>query len=101
MGRAELEAIYWNTGNAMDGMMDAPDTFRPGETGETTQELLDRTGDALACLPATGRIVVVAHGGPIGMTRMQLEGCAIADLPGLITQPGSIVTFSSTSSLTR
>lgn len=94
-------AIYSGTGNAMDGMIDAPDTFRPGGTGETTKELLHRTVEALSCLPTANRIVVITHGGPIAITRMQLEGCSFADLPGLITPPGSIVTLKTTSSVTR
>lgn len=42
-------AIYRSTGNAMDGMITAPDSFRPGG-GETTTELADRTLDAIARL---------------------------------------------------
>lgn len=56
-------AIYRSTGNAMDGMITAPDSFRPGG-GETTTELADRISDAIARLTAQ-RIVIVTHGGPI------------------------------------
>ena len=55
-------AIYRSTGNAMDGMITAPDSFRPGG-GETTTELADRTLDEIARLTAR-RVAVVTHGGP-------------------------------------
>jgi broad specificity phosphatase PhoE len=47
----------------MDGIIDAPDTFRPGG-GETTFELAARVTAAATALPE-GRGIVVAHGGPI------------------------------------
>lgn len=56
-------AIYRATGSAMDGMIDAPDSFRPGG-GETTDELAARAAAALAACPS-GRVIVVSHGGPI------------------------------------
>ena len=55
--------IYRTSGNAMDGMIDAPASFRPGG-GETTAELAARAVAALAGLPP-GRTLVVAHGGTI------------------------------------
>jgi len=55
--------IYRESGNAMDGMIDAPGSFRPGG-GETTAELAARAVAALANLPP-GRTLVVAHGGTI------------------------------------
>nr|WP_310525493.1 histidine phosphatase family protein [Polymorphobacter sp.] len=55
--------IHRATGDAMDGMIDAPDHFRPGG-GETTTELANRAVTAFATLPP-GRVAVVAHGGPI------------------------------------
>ncbi len=57
------QAIYRTSGNAMDGMIDAPASFRPGG-GETTAELAARAVAALADLPR-GRTLVVAHGGTI------------------------------------
>ncbi len=56
-------AIYRATGNAMDGMIDAPGTFRPGG-GETTDELAERAHAAMLALPK-GSGIVVTHGGPI------------------------------------
>lgn len=56
-------AIYRASGNAMDGMIDAPDSFRPGG-GETTFELATRITAAMASLPE-GQGIVVTHGGPI------------------------------------
>jgi len=56
-------AIYRASGNAMDGMIEAPDKFRPGG-GETTLELAVRVATALTGLPE-GRGIVVTHGGPI------------------------------------
>lgn len=56
-------AIYRATGNAMDGMIDAPESFRPGG-GETTRELAVRSVAAWLRLPA-GNGIVVSHGGPI------------------------------------
>lgn len=56
-------AIYRATGSAMNGMIDAPDSFRPGG-GETTDELAARAAAALAACPP-GRVIVVTHGGPI------------------------------------
>ena len=46
-------AIYRATGNAMDGMIDAPDRFRPGG-GETTAELMMRVQKAMDTLPKSG-----------------------------------------------
>ena len=70
-------AIYRATGNAMDGMIDAPDRFRPGD-GETTTELADRVAAAFARLP-TGRIAIVTHGGPIAALRGRQQGLAVRD----------------------
>ena len=79
-------AIYRKTGNAMDGMIDAPDTFRPGG-GETTGELADRVIAAFACLPA-GRVAVVSHGGPIAALRGRQGQLAISTWPTLIPAYG-------------
>lgn len=82
-------AIHRATGHAMDGMINAPQTFRPGGDGETTQELINRIGAALADLPGAGVIVLVCHGGPIAAARMLVEGKLIADIPGLTTPTAS------------
>ena len=65
----------------MDGMIDAPDSFRPG--GETTTEMLDRIALALSRLPAD-RVAVVTHGGPVAAARWLDAGLAVSMLPTLI-----------------
>lgn len=80
------DAIYRATGNAMDGMIDAPDHFRPGD-GETTMELARRSLAAFDTLPA-GRVLVVTHGGPIAAILGTRQGVAVRDWPGLVPPPG-------------
>lgn len=82
-------AIYRATGSMMDGMIDDPDRFRPGETGETTGELIARIRSALALLPQARRIVVVSHGGPIAVARLVQSGAAISALAAQIIPPGA------------
>jgi len=65
-------AIYRASGNAMDGMIDAPGTFRPGG-GETTLELARRIMNAWQNLPA-GSGVVITHGGPIAALLGHTQG---------------------------
>lgn len=65
-------AIYRASGNAMDGMIEAPGTFRPGG-GETTLELAERIMNAWRSLPA-GSGVVITHGGPIAALLGQTRG---------------------------
>lgn len=84
-------AIYRASGNAMDGMIDAPDTFRPGG-GETTCELAARAATAFARLPE-GSGVVVAHGGPIAALLGQHRGFAPRDWLNLVPPPGAWVRF--------
>lgn len=79
-------AIYRYTGNAMDGMIDAPATFRPGG-GETTDELAQRAMTALATLP-NGRIALITHGGPIAAILGTINGLPVADWPSLVPRPG-------------
>src|SRR3546814_6400136 len=57
-------AIYRETGSAMDGMIEAPDSFRPGG-GETTHELGERVHTSWRTLLLGGLTVVITHGGPI------------------------------------
>lgn len=83
--------IYRATGNAMDGMIEDPNGFRPGETGETTGELIDRVQRALDQLPRHERIVVISHGGPITAARMMLTGGDISDLAAQIIPQGTFV----------
>lgn len=82
-------AIYRASGNAMDGMIDAPDTFRPGG-GETTFELAARVAAAASALPE-GRGVVVAHGGPIAALLGQQRGLAPREWLALVPRLGGAV----------
>ncbi len=83
--------IYRATGNAMDGMIDAPTTFRPGG-GETTAELAQRAMAAFAALP-NGRIAVITHGGPIAAIMGTINGSPVRDWPSLVPRPGNTVEF--------
>jgi alpha-ribazole phosphatase len=85
--------IYRDTGNAMDGMLTAPDTFRPGG-GETTRELIDRIARAVNALPDVASIVVVAHGGPIAAVKLCVCGLPVAQMPQLIPKCGEVTTVS-------
>lgn len=82
-------AIYRETGNAMDGMIDDPAGFRPGG-GETTMELAARSLDAMNGLPLR-RVLVVTHGGPIAAILGTLSGAPVRDWPGLVPAPGGCV----------
>lgn len=83
-------AIYRTTGNAMDGMIDAPDTFRPGGIGETTQQLIDRIATALARVPRKGRVVIITHGGPIACARATQMTDEIATIAELVPPTASV-----------
>ncbi|MGC6401077.1 histidine phosphatase family protein [Sphingomonas sp. FW199] len=82
-------AIYRATGNAMDGMIDTPDSFRPGG-GETTFELADRVALARQRLPG-GRGIVVTHGGPIAALIGRDRGALATDWPALVPPCGGSV----------
>ena len=84
------DAIWRETGNAMDGMIADPAGFRPGG-GETTAALAARAWSAWEDLPSDGHILVVAHGGPIAVVRMRLAGADYPALVGFIPSPGEIV----------
>jgi broad specificity phosphatase PhoE len=58
------DEIWATTGDAMNGMIDAPDSYRPGG-GETTAELAARVLDWFQGLAPDAAAVAVAHGGPI------------------------------------
>jgi len=85
-------SIYRETGNAMDGMLTAPEQFRPGD-GETTAELVLRIRKAMAILPRRRCVVVISHGGPIACARAAAEGLVLRDLATVIPPAGSIVRF--------
>lgn len=80
-------AIYRETGDAMDGMIDDPDGFRPGG-GETTSELAMRARDAFQRLP-DGRTMVVTHGGPIAAIAGSLSRLPPRDWLALVPALGA------------
>ena len=82
-------AIYRASGNAMDGMIDAPEVFRPGG-GETTCELAARVNAALSALPQ-GSGIVITHGGPVAALLGQERGLAPRDWLKLVPPIGSSV----------
>jgi broad specificity phosphatase PhoE len=84
-------AIYRETGDAMNGMIDSPESFRPGG-GETTSELAERAKTAAAALPA-GRTIVVTHGGPIAALRGTAAGLPPREWLALVPQSGQAVAF--------
>jgi broad specificity phosphatase PhoE len=81
-------AIYRATGNAMDGMVDNPAGFRPGDDGETTAELVRRTLVAMRKIPSGKSVVIISHGGPIAAARMLADQGRFEDLAQLIIRPG-------------
>jgi broad specificity phosphatase PhoE len=81
------EAIWRAEGDAMDGMLDAPDSFRPGG-GETTDELAARVLDWWQELPGHAAVLVVAHGGPIGALAGSLLGQAPREWLAHVPKPG-------------
>jgi broad specificity phosphatase PhoE len=85
-------AIYRASGNAMDGMIDAPDSFRPGG-GETTFELAARVIAATAALPE-GSGIVVTHGGPIAALLGQQRQLAPRDWLALVPPFGGTAAVS-------
>lgn len=85
-------AIYRATGNVMDGMIDAPDSFRPG-CGETTAELAMRIRQAMDDLPKQERIVIISHGGPIASAVAMRTGATLKQLALLIPGTGSVTTL--------
>jgi broad specificity phosphatase PhoE len=84
--------IYRTSGNAMDGMIDAPGEFRPGG-GETTFELADRATAAYERLPG-GNGVVVTHGGPIAALFGRRQNLPVTDWLTLVPPCGSLIVVS-------
>jgi broad specificity phosphatase PhoE len=82
-------AIYRASGAAMDGMIDAPDEFRPGG-GETTTELAQRAAAAYAALPTTGTTLIITHGGPIAAILGMQRGLQPRDWLTLVPPHGGI-----------
>lgn len=82
-------AIYRTTGNAMDGMIDAPGEFQPGG-GETTWELSDRAIKALYRLPP-GSGVVVTHGGTIAALLGRQRNLPVTGWSALVPPYGDLI----------
>ncbi len=86
-------AIHDETGDAMMGMVDDPDGWRPPD-GETTFELRDRVIAWYRELPTAGNLVAVCHGGPIAVLLGTLGGVPVSAWPRLIPPPGDTITVS-------
>lgn len=84
------EAIYEEVGDAMQGLIHEPDTYRP-PGGETTNELRDRALSWYVRRPTGGLVVAVTHGGPIAAIRGSLAGKNPVDWVDLIPPQGSFV----------
>ncbi|MEM7586245.1 MAG: histidine phosphatase family protein [Acidobacteriota bacterium] len=82
--------IYAETGDAMNGMLDEPDSWRPAG-GETTYEVRDRVLTWYRGLPADSLTVAASHGGPIATLRGVLAGLPVHDWPRLIPAWGETV----------
>jgi broad specificity phosphatase PhoE len=67
------DAIHARVGDAMNGIIDAPGTYRPGG-GETTAELARRALSWFLSLPDGAAVLAAAHGGPIGALAGTLLG---------------------------
>ena len=67
------DAIYTETGDAMNGFIDEPETFAP-PGGETTSQVRERVMAWYGRLPTSGTIVAVTHGGPIMALLGTLQG---------------------------
>jgi alpha-ribazole phosphatase len=85
-------AIYRATGNAMDGMVEDPDDFRPGG-GETTRAVATRVENAIRNLPNVARVIIISHGGPIACVAAAQAGASLKHLASFIPATGSITTL--------
>lgn len=88
--RRPWDDIYAEVGDAMNGLIDAPETYRP-PGGETTFELRDRVMGWHARRPTDGLVLVVAHGGPIAAIRGVLAGRPVREWLALVPPPGGVV----------
>lgn len=84
------DGLHAETGDAMMGMLTAPDSWRP-PGGETTFELRDRVQAWFAGLPESGRVVAITHGGPIAVLRGTLAGLPVEHWAALIPAWGEAV----------
>jgi len=85
--------IHAESGDAMMGMVTAPETWRP-PSGETTFELRDRVWAWYAEQPAHGRIVAITHGGPIASLVGTLNHRPVTEWPTYVPPFGSITSIS-------
>lgn len=83
------QAIWRETGAAMDGMTTEPESFRPGG-GETTRDLVDRAARAWSRVSEDKCVVVVAHGGPIAAIQLLQARASISRIAAFIPLPGSV-----------
>jgi broad specificity phosphatase PhoE len=88
------DAIYTETGDAMTGLVTAPNAFRPGGNGETTFAMRDRVMAwiADAAQLEAGPIVAICHGGPIAAIRGTLLDAPVSEWPSLVPRYGEVVT---------
>lgn len=84
-------AIYRETGAAMDGMLTEPDSFRPGG-GETTTEMFERIRKAWMSLPFR-HTVIITHGGPMACVQALERNWPAEQLAKLVPSPGTILRF--------
>ena len=86
------DEIYAETGDAMDGMVRAPASWRP-PGGETTFEMRDRVMAFLtqALKPGSSGAVVVGHGGPIAAVRGTHGAAPVTGWPKLVPRHGEMV----------
>jgi broad specificity phosphatase PhoE len=83
----QWDEIHAETGDAMMGMLTAPDRFRPGG-GETTNELSERVLFWRHSLPPALDVLAVCHGGPIAALVGTAQGLAPSDWAKVIPAPG-------------
>jgi broad specificity phosphatase PhoE len=86
----DWQAIFAETGRAMEAILSAPDHFAP-PGGETLHGLRDRVLSWFHELPAEGLLVAICHGGPIAALRGTLAGLPASHWPTLVPQMGTWV----------
>ena len=82
--------IYAATGDAMAGLIHAPDSYAP-ENGETTHAFRDRVVGAVRAMSANQPCLVVTHGGAIGAILGTLDRRPAAEWPSLVPPYGGTV----------
>ncbi|WP_235513171.1 MULTISPECIES: histidine phosphatase family protein [unclassified Sphingomonas] len=85
-------AIWRESGAAMDRMMTEAETYRPGG-GETGRDVADRVQAAWDALPYVATVLVVAHGGPIATLHTLRAGQPLAGAVDFIPACGEVVTL--------